>query len=152
MNYKLSPTVSVVKITDTVLEFFKTCSRQQIRIRVKDDTILNIVTHLDGNKSIDEIAFENNVDLLDVQTLFNFLQRNGIIDNTSPVDDFSDYQKYRRVIHFLSEYSTSHIDLLQMWNNITHSCVLIVGCGAVGSWVACNLVETGVKTLIIMIT
>ena len=37
-----------------------------------------------------------------------------------------------------------------MWNNIRHSKVLIVGLGAVGSWVACNLAQSGVGTLLLM--
>ena len=56
MNPKLNSTVSVVKISESLLEFFKTNTRQQIHIRVKDDTIMNIVNELDGSKTIDELS------------------------------------------------------------------------------------------------
>ena len=57
----------------------------------------------------------------------------GILDNVEPKSDFAYYKKYRRVIHFLSEYSISHEHLLQMWNNINTATVLIIGLGAVGT-------------------
>lgn len=56
MNPKLNSTVSVVKISESILEFFKTNTRQQIHLRVKDDTIMNIVDELDGSKTIDELS------------------------------------------------------------------------------------------------
>lgn len=37
-----------------------------------------------------------------------------------------------------------------MWNNIRKSTVLIIGLGAVGSWVACNLAQSGIGKLILM--
>ena len=58
MNPKLNSTVSVVKISESVLEFFKTNTRQQIHIRVEDDTIMNIVNALDGSKTIEELSME----------------------------------------------------------------------------------------------
>ena len=150
MNPKLNSTVSVVKLNDHILEFFKTDTRQQVRIKVKDDSILQLVTSLDGKKSLSQIASEQNIDPLELQNLLDFLKRKGILDNVEPKSDFAYYKKYRRVIHFLSEYSISHEHLLQMWNNINTATVLIIGLGAVGTWVACNLAESGVGQLILM--
>lgn len=150
MNPKLNSTVSVVKINDHILEFFLTNIRQQLRIKVENDLILEIVTSLDGSKSPEEIAAQFDVSVNDLTALLNYLQYNGILDNVEPKEDFVGYCKFRRVIHFLAEYSHSHEHLLTMWNNIIHSTVLIVGLGAVGSWVACNLAQSGVKTLLLM--
>ena len=56
MNPKLNSTVSVVKINDHILEFFLTNIRQQVRIKVEDDLILEIVTDLDGKRTVSQLA------------------------------------------------------------------------------------------------
>lgn len=150
MNPKLNSTVSVVKISDTILEFFKTNTRQQVRIRVEDDTILNLVMGLDGSKSIEDLINEFELDRDTLINFLGFLREKAILDNVDPKSDFDNYLSYRRIIHFLADFSTGHEHLVSMWNNISNSTVLIVGLGAVGSWVACNLVQSGVKNLILM--
>ena len=150
MNPKLNSTVSVVKLNDHILEFFLTNIRQQVRIKVEDDLILNIVSSLDGKRTPEEIAEAFHVDREELDALLRFLHSRGILDHVAPAPEFEQYERYRRVIHFLVEYSHSHEHLLEMWNNIRRASVLIVGLGAVGSWVACNLAQSGVGELILM--
>ena len=150
MNPKLNSTVSVVKISESVLEFFKTNTRQQIHIRVEDDTIMNIVNALDGSKTIEELSMEYAVKKEDLVKLLTYLRKKGILDNVENKNEFKNYERFRRSIHFIAEYSTSHENLLEMWNNISESTVLVVGLGAVGSWVAANLVQSGIGNIILM--
>lgn len=150
MNPKLNSTVSVVKISDNILEFFKTNTRQQLHIKVQDDTIMDIVSSLDGSKSVDDISREKSIKKEDLDKLLDYLRKNGILDNIEDKSEFVNYKKFRRTLHFIAEYSSSHNDLLTMWNNILNSTVLIVGLGAVGSWVACNLAQSGVGKIILM--
>lgn len=150
MNPKLNSTVSVVKISESLLEFFKTNTRQQIHIRVKDDTIMNIINELDGSKTIDELSVKYAVEKADLINLLTYLRKKGILDNVENIQEFRDYERFRRSIHFLAEYSTSHENLLEMWNNISEATVLVVGLGAVGSWVSANLVQSGVGNIILM--
>lgn len=147
---KLSSSVSVVKISDSILEFFQTSRRHQIRIKVKNDDILNIVLQLDGNRDINQLIQDNNVDENQLLRLLKFLETKGLLDVVNDTDKFEGYDKYRRVIRFLSEYSKSEENLLQMWSNIRRSHVVIIGLGAVGSWVATNLVQSGVKQISIV--
>ncbi len=150
MNPKLNSSVSVVKLSETVLEFFKSNTRQQVRIRVEDDSILSLLESLDGEKSVEQLAEEQKVSLDELNVLFDFLRGKGILDNIDPKEDFSNYSEYRRVIHFLADYSSSHQQLLRMWQHIRNATVLVVGLGAVGAWVACNLVQSGIGKLILM--
>ncbi|WP_317368312.1 ThiF family adenylyltransferase [uncultured Tyzzerella sp.] len=151
MNLKIRSTVSVVKISDNILEFFKTNTRQQVRISVEDDTILNVITELNGKiKTIDELSEKYQIDKNDLEKLMLFLESKGILDNVEPKEDFKNYKSYRRVIQFLNDFSENHEHLVNMWNNITNSNVLIIGLGAVGSWVSCNLAQSGVENLILM--
>ncbi len=150
MNPKLSSTVSVVKINDHILEFFLTNIRQQVRIKVEDDLILEIVTGLDGKRSIPQLMTDYDISEEELDKLLAFLRSKGILDNVEPKEDFVEYKYFRRIIHFLAEYSHSHEHLLTMWNRIRNATVLIVGLGAVGTWVASNLAESGVGCLILM--
>lgn len=150
MNPKLNSTVSVVKISEQILEFFKTNTRQQLHIKVQDDMIMNIVMGLDGTKDLETISNYYNVDIQQLSKLIDYLRKNGILDNVEAKEDFESYERYRRVIHFIAEYSSSHEELVEMWKNIRNSTVLVIGLGAVGSWVTCNLAQSGVKNFILM--
>lgn len=150
MNPKLSSTVSVVKISDTILEFFKTNTRKQIRLKVDNDDIMNLVLTLDGSRTFEQICEEEDTDPEGLKTLLSFLSSKGILDCVTPSNDFEEFKKFRRVIFFLNDYADSHDKLLKYWNKLRKATVLIIGLGAVGSWVACNLAESGVKNFILM--
>lgn len=150
MKPKLNSNVSIIKISNNIIEFFKTNTRSQIRIKVENDIIMKILMELDGEKSIDEISERFNVEKSDLMVLLEYLSNRGILNTIEPKKDFKNYDKFRRVINFLSDYATSHDDLLEMWNNIRNSTVMIIGLGAVGSWVAYNLVQSGVENFILM--
>lgn len=150
MNPKLNSSVSIIKVSDNMLEFFKSNTRQQVYIKVKDDTILNLLLTLDGTMSIDELSVKHQIKKDDLKKMVDYLKKRGILDNIEDTSEFCEYEKFRRIIHFISEYSESHDDLLKMWKNISESTVLIVGLGAVGSWVVANLVQSGVKNIILM--
>lgn len=147
---KLSSSVSVVKISDSILEFFLTNRRSQVRIKVENDNILNIILQLDGSKTIEELSKANNVDKDQLIKLLMFLEQKGILDVVEDISKFEEYNKFRRVIRFLSEYSISESSLIDMWSNIRKSHVVIIGLGAVGTWVTINLIQSGVKNITII--
>lgn len=150
MSPRLSPSVSVVPLGVGVVEFFKTNTRQQVRLRTPDDTILHIVNGLDGTKDASEIATEHGATSQSVARLLSYLERNGILDNVEPSSDFDAYEVFRRPVSFLQDFSASHEHLVRMWDALRSARVVVVGLGAVGSWVACCLVQTGVRRLVLM--
>lgn len=150
MNPKLGSGISVVRISDTILEFFKSNTRQQIRLRVQDDTIMNLVNSLDGTRTVEEIADFFKVELEELEQLLDYLRKKGILDNIEPRKDFNKIAEFRRPIYFLSDFSKNHDHQVEMWNQLRKSNVLIIGLGAVGTWVACNLVESGVENLFLL--
>ena len=50
----------------------------------------------------------------------------------------------------LEDYSCNEEILQKAWNGIKNSRVCIVGIGAVGSWIAANLVQSGVENLVLI--
>lgn len=147
MNPKLGSGISVVKLSETILEFFKSNTRQQVRIKVQDDTIMKLVNSLDGTKSVEEIASAFQLDIEELKNLLKYLRARGILDNIEPKSDFEKIEQFRRPIYFLSDFSSSHRHQLEMWNRLRDANVLIIGLGAVGTWVACNLVESGIENI-----
>ncbi len=135
---------------DRFLEFFKTNTHQSVRIAMHSPKILDIVNSLDGHRTLEQLIQEHGVSTESLQRLLCFLEKNAILDHVEPHEDFECYADFRRVIHFLADFSMSHAHLLEMWRNIRQSKILLIGLGAVGSLVACNLVQSGVERLVLM--
>ena len=146
---KLRSTVSVVKLDNNIVEFFLTNTRQQVRIKVNSDKILDLILQLDGTLTIDELIKKYNMDNETIEyfkNFINYLKSKSIIkDNINIIGD--DYNKFRRVINFLEDFSSSKNDLLNMWVNISNSKVVVIGLGAVGTWVSCLMIQNGVRNI-----
>ena len=53
---KIRSSVSVVKLNDNIVEFFLTNTRRQIRIKLKNMKLLDLILSLDGNLTFEEIC------------------------------------------------------------------------------------------------
>ncbi|CEN80702.1 ThiF family adenylyltransferase [Paraclostridium sordellii] len=146
---KLRASVSVVKLQNDIIEFFLTNTRQQVRIKVNSEKILEVLLQLDGTMTIDEIIKINNIDN-EVKEHFikflNYLESKGVIKDSGEVITKED-SKYRRIINFIEDFSSNTRETQEMWKNIKESHVIIIGLGAVGSWVSALLVQNGVGKL-----
>lgn len=152
INNKLRSSVSVVNLGNNVLELFKTNTRKAIHLKTNDESIERIILSMDGNTPDSEIGARLEIDTEsdDYKKLISYLKRRAVLSNDSLVVTRDDYSKYRRVIHFIEDYSDSDESLLEMWENIRNSTVIIIGLGAVGTWTVVNLVQSGVKNLILI--
>lgn len=152
MNYKLRSSVSVVDLGDNVLELFKTNTRKAIHLQTQDHTIEKLILNMDGLTSVEELGEKVGVDVTtsEFANLISYLKSKAIISNDQLVVNREDYPKYRRIIHFIEDYSVSDESLLEMWNNIRNSTVVIIGLGAVGTWAAAVLAQSGVKNFILI--
>lgn len=146
---KLRETVSVVPYEDNIYEFFLSNNRVSFKVKLTNPKIVDIILSLDGNLTIDEIVekFQISIDTKEsFISLLNYLQSKAVIkDNSNQELEF--YSKYRRVINFLEDFAYKNGDIEEMWNNIRNSHVVIIGLGAVGSWISALLVQDGVQKL-----
>ncbi|MEG1142794.1 MAG: ThiF family adenylyltransferase [Clostridia bacterium] len=143
---KLRSSVSVVSLKNDIIEFFLTNTRQQVRIKMGSEKILELILSLDGELTIDEIIIKHNIDHETKEYFFkflNYLESKGVVKDNDETLIKSNF-KYRRVINFIEDFSSNATDLSTMWDNIRSSHVLIIGLGAVGSWVSSLLVQNGV--------
>ena len=150
---KLRSSVSVVKLNDNIIEFFLTNTRKQIKIKIKNESLLDIILSLDGSKTKEEICIANSIDNSAKESFYkflSFLERKSIIKDADREIEKHEYTKFRRVITFLEDYASSYEDKEYMWNNIKNSHVVVIGLGAVGTWVSSQLIQSGVRKITIM--
>ena len=150
MNPKLSSSVSVVPLGHDRIEFFKTNTRQSVVVSCQDERLLDVLDLCDGSNSVLDISNETQVDAESIEKLLAFLRTRGLLDNAMDANLFDEYNKYRRVISLLNDFSQGEAHLLEMWNNVRSSKVVIVGIGAVGSWVAVNLAQSGIRNFVLI--
>lgn len=146
---KLRSSVSVVSLNNNIVEFFLTNTRQQVRIKINNKKILDLILEMDGELTFDEIVKKYEMDTETKKyflTLLKYLENKAIIRDVN-CELPNDYNQYRRVINFIDDYSTCSEETVEMWNNIRNSHVVIVGLGAVGSWVSSLLVQNGIQNL-----
>jgi len=151
MNLKLRSSISVIDREDNIIEFFKTNTREQILIKSFDPILKELIAEMNGEVTLKQFVEKYNVkekyDSLEKFT--EYLSSKGILSNVNK-ESLENYNNYRRVIHFLEDYSTSENHLTQMWTKLINSKVVIIGLGAVGTWTAINLLQTGVKNIVLI--
>ena len=152
MNPRIRSSVGIVKVNDHAVEFFKGNTRRSIILKVNAE-ITKIICTLDGNRTMEEIEKDYHMDSktsVQFEKLIFFLKANGIVMDAASRIINDDRIVYSRVFSMLEDYSSSEDDVQKAWKAIIRSTVLIVGLGAVGSWIAATLVQSGVKNLILM--
>lgn len=152
MKPKLRAPIGIVKINSEIVEIFKGNIRKSIFYNM-NDKVTDLILTLDGKLTLEEIQKKINIDnevFESFKSLISTLEIKGIIidDEYSELDE--DKKTYYRIISMLEDYSKNKNDTYTAWNNIKNSKVLIIGIGAVGSWIALNMVQSGVRNLILM--
>lgn len=150
MIYKLRPSVAVVELESSI-EFFLTNTRKSIflegLVKIKD-----FLFKFDGKKDLEEILKSENLDKeskKDAECLIKYLNEKNILLN---IDDYysDNYKKYPRVHILLEDYFNSISRVNETFKKIQNSRVMIIGLGAVGTWVAHNLIMSGVEKLVLV--
>ncbi|WP_170972275.1 HesA/MoeB/ThiF family protein [Bacillus yapensis] len=145
---KVRSSVSSVVHDINTIEFFLTNTRRQVIMKVPNQNVINLILSLDGTRGIDEICQEYELDILAKKNMINmlkFLERKNVIIDADKEWYKEDYQRFRRVLNFIEDYVSVYDEKIHAWNNIRSSHVVIVGLGAVGTWVTYQLAQSGVK-------
>lgn len=153
MIYKLRPSVAVVE-KEKEIEFFLTNTRKSLIIEGEGQEIKNLIFKFDGKLSVEEVLSSLNVILgteeyIEALELLKFLNEKNILINID-CEYIEEYYKFPRVFGILEDYSLSYSEVNQKFNKLKNSKVMITGMGAVGTWVAHNLVMSGVKNFVLV--
>jgi molybdopterin/thiamine biosynthesis adenylyltransferase len=133
--------VSIIPTKDvSVWEFFQSNTRRIKHLKVTDNAFIDMVKHLDGT-TLDELTkkYGGNIP---VEKFINYLYDNCLIEDYDIALKINAHP-FNRVINFISDYLPTH-EAIQQFKKIQNSHVVIIGCGAIGSWASQLLCQNGV--------
>ncbi|WP_061996558.1 ThiF family adenylyltransferase [Clostridium sp. ATCC 25772] len=150
MKPKIRSSVGVVKLDDNIVEFFKGNTRESFMVKVNAEKILKILKEMNGENTLLDIKNKLNLDeksIEQIEKLVDILKERSIIVDEE-IRNIELREKYGRVFSMLEDYCKTEDEVLSSWMNIRNSRIVIIGLGAVGSWIAANLVQLGVRNFI----
>jgi molybdopterin-synthase adenylyltransferase len=149
--FSLNPSVALFKkdTEDTTLAFLFRDSRRLVQFK-SNNSLIAILSNVDGIKSVVTLAEIANVTTQEIISIFSSLfDENIIILETGKPKNHS-FFGFDRQLNFFSNFSNSSSQMIEMQEKITRSHVTILGAGGIGSWVAHELVRSGIKNLILI--
>lgn len=147
--YRLRSSVALVE-SPGKLEMFRTNVRESLRIKLEYENIIGLLAKFDGKTLARVILGGEGIDFVDGEELITFLTENHIlieVDCSYLPEVFG--EKYR-IINLIEDYVFSTAGVIEALEKLSTSPVLIVGLGAVGTWVATNLAQSGVANFILV--
>lgn len=149
MSYRVKKAVAFV-VGDNVLEIFNTNNREAVRIEI-DAGALDVIMKFDGTKSVDEVLADSpGVNKEELIELLRYLNQKKAVIYQDCTYLPSLVEERPRTISFLEDYSESTSEVVLKLKMLEEKRVMIIGLGAVGTWVAESLVRAGVKSLTLM--
>ena len=146
--YKVKASIAFVH-RNNLLEVFLTNSREQVLLEIDYDAILNLISEFNGSKTVGEIYKNWRIlDYKDFCNLIIFLNNKYIFIEKNHEYSLSFFKKNYRLISFLEDFCLTTQEVMNCIEKLNSKTVLIIGMGAVGTWIADGLVRTGVKNFI----
>lgn len=144
---RLRPSVSWVERPGDQVEFFFGNTRRQKTLRV-ESSLMSALRLMDGSKSLANIASHLSIQHQRILTWTSHLIDCSAVERVV-IAEWIDSSEWRRSLHMLADFIPDH-DLMSVWNLIETTEFVILGCGAVGSWVADGIARMGGKRFILV--
>lgn len=142
-KYHLRGSVSFIPYKDgKTVEFFKS----NIRISKKlylEQNLINFIKFLNGKSTVNELVAKLNLDEKKVLSLIDFMLIHCLIQDDLTALMIEKHQ-FNHVLNFLADY-IPYEKLEIEFKKLQNSHVVIIGLGAVGSWVSIQLAKTGIE-------
>ena len=147
---RLRQSVGIVTTNNTV-EFFKSNIRDNFSLKMNSSSILELLQKFDGHRSIFDIAnLYPDLDIEQLKQLSEFLiTRFVLIEHTQDYPDDLKENDYR-LINLLEDYFHSTTDVINAVTKIKNSTAMIIGLGAVGSFLSLYLTKFGICSLVLV--
>lgn len=137
--YRLRPSVSIIPTDNPMIfEFFQSNTRRSKYFKFKDKVMVEYLKELNGengNEFDEGDSFVNN--------FINQMYANCYVEDFDLAQKINKHP-FNRVINFIADYLPTH-EAIHKFNQVQGSRVLVIGCGAVGSWVSHLLAQQGVR-------
>lgn len=145
-RFRIRPSVSIIPISEERLryDFFQTNTRRTISIKFDDDYLVDVLFMLNGEVEVDKIIEELEGKKADaIKAFLIYLEKRCITEDVT-ISRKINSSPYRRVLNFLADFVPSP-ELFHVWENIQRSHVIIIGLGAMGSWITTLLSHSGIR-------
>lgn len=139
-RWLIRPSVSVIPIGDGVFEFFQSSTRRSTRFRLRPE-IASVITSLDGSSFLELACEEHEASAAQISGFLEVLYERCAVEPKA-VRDAIDETEYHRILNFLGDYFPA-AELFSAFERLQSTKVTILGCGAVGSWIAVQLAHSG---------
>ena len=145
IKFRLRPSVSLIPTKDQMVwEFFQSNTRRTKHVRVHDLALIDAIKDLDGvGVSVSGLVRKYGLSN-EFPRFLEYLSSSCLVEDVYIANQANE-SPYNRVINFLADYFPSS-ELLAAFERIRSSHVLIVGVGAIGSWISLLLAQSGVKS------
>ena len=141
-SLRLRPSVAFVPLPEGNYQFFQGNTRRRRTYRLSQE-LAAAISLLDGVRTIAEIATLTGAAIDRLMLLSSQLLDQCLIEDSAVANRICG-STWRRPLNFLADfYPSPEIEL--QFHRLQTSNVVVFGCGAVGSWVAVQLAQSGVQ-------
>lgn len=144
---RLRPSVSWVERPEDQIEFFFGNTRRQKTLRV-EESLLSALGLMNGSNSLADIASQLSISHSRILDWTSHLINCSAVERVV-IAEWIESSAWRRSLHMLADFIPDH-DLKGVWNLIETTEFVILGCGAVGSWVADGIARMGGKRFVLV--
>lgn len=149
-NLRLRESVGII-LHDHGVEFFKTNIREAISLKMNFPDIVNLLKRFDGKTSVKQIAQDyGSIDVQQLATLAKYLKEQFVLIEQDVIYPIDVLQKDLRLVNLLEDYFHSSSEVLNAVKRLKNVTVMIVGLGAVGSYIATYLAKFCVGNLVLV--
>lgn len=145
---RLRRSVGIV-VTEQHIDFFKSNTRENILLKMNNSQIVELLQCFDGYTTIQQVCEKYHLSNLEqLEKLLAYLHQEHILiqqDIQYPMELVSNQI---RLLNLLEDYCHSISEVIDKVQELAHKTVMVVGLGAVGSFVAMQLAQLGVGKLI----
>lgn len=139
---RLRPGVAFVPLPDGTYQFFQGATRRVRAYRIRDD-LAQVIGRLDGTGTVAEIAGAAGLDVDALAHLAAQLLEACLLEDAEVASRVA-LSPWRRGLNFFGDYVPSN-ELEGAFEHLAKVTVVLVGVGAVGSWIAVQLSRSGVR-------
>lgn len=144
---RLRPSVAMVPMGGQQWQFFLGNTRRSRHYRLREE-FAAALRQLDGQATLAEVALSTGADPESLKALARALHASCILEDDSFVQ-WAVQSPWRRVLNFIGDYIPSD-GVEEKFERLSGTEVVVLGVGAVGSWVATQLCQSGVGRLVLV--
>jgi molybdopterin/thiamine biosynthesis adenylyltransferase len=137
---RLRPSVALVPQSSGEYQFFQGNTRRTTSFRIQSDLVA-LLPKMNGERTLEQLAVAAGVSLPRALAFAAHLRSRCLLEAVDVAERIR-RSPWRRVLNFLSDFLPD-TEVESRFEQVRQTPVMIVGTGAVGSWVANQLVRTG---------